>query len=251
MINVYLINMDKDVERLAHMRAQIACQNLDFIRVPAVNGYEIPDHEFLEYGSNARGRKWGTGALGCFLSHYQAWKNIVANDDEYGLVLEDDIYFSDDFGEFIRDLSWVPADADIVRLETSTNRLKLKRTSCVLGRVLYKVESTSWCAGAYIIRKRTAKKLLAAPQEQWDSTDYFLFSHETSDISKELIVYQISPAIAVQAKFNDNFLEDHFQSNIETHRNPYKKSANLYIGKRILRLLSKVFYSSKRVEFKK
>ena len=35
------------------------------------------------------------GALGCYLSHYIFWKNVVDNDLEYALVLEDDALVSD------------------------------------------------------------------------------------------------------------------------------------------------------------
>lgn len=213
-MNAYLINMDKDVERLEHMRAQAAQKGIDFVRLPAINGRDMPEDEFKAFCDKAPRRKWTRGAMGCFLSHRKAWQAVASHDDEFGLVLEDDMFLSGDFGAFVSDLSWIPADADIVRLETSTNRLKLGRPAPSHGRSVCRLDSTSWCAGAYIIRRRTAERLLATPEDQWDVADYFLFSREESETSRALVICQVSPAIAVQGKYSGAD-DDCFKSNIE------------------------------------
>ncbi|XP_065068694.1 glycosyltransferase 25 family member-like [Rhopilema esculentum] len=44
------------------------------------------------------------GEVGCFLSHWNIWKEIVANKLEYVLVLEDDVRFEPDFVRKMREV---------------------------------------------------------------------------------------------------------------------------------------------------
>lgn len=252
MIDLYLINMDKDVERLVHMNGQLHAHCLKAVRIPAVNGRDIPQDEFQSYGKNVRGNVWSTGALGCLLSHREAWKRLVLSGKKYALILEDDVYLSADISKIIQDLSWIPEDADIVRLETSTNRVKLKPIGETNGRQICMVHSTCWCCGAYILNKDTADRLLNMPREKWDSVDYFLLSRETSEVARILKVYQVTPALAVQAKFNSDNVEAYFLSNIEPHgiqkvqRSFLNRIKPSGFGER----LKKVFGNYKKIEFK-
>jgi GR25 family glycosyltransferase involved in LPS biosynthesis len=42
-------------------------------------------------------RKINVNEIGCFLSHYSIWKQIIDNNIDVALILEDDCYFSNDF----------------------------------------------------------------------------------------------------------------------------------------------------------
>jgi glycosyl transferase family 25 len=97
----------------------------------------------------------------------------------------------------------LPEDFDIIRLETSTNRMLLDKYPIRISsdRFLYRVRSTSWCAGAYILSRSCARKLISVPKSCHNKTDYFLFCHEHSSIAKELTVYQFFPAVATQDQF--------------------------------------------------
>jgi len=44
------------------------------------------------------------GAVGCALSHRKAWINILNGDDDYVLILEDDIVFNDNFNDKIKSI---------------------------------------------------------------------------------------------------------------------------------------------------
>jgi len=251
MVTTYVINMDKDVERLQHMKKILSKQNIQFQRIPAVNGKELPAQELEKYTQTARNKAWSSlGALGCFLSHRKAWENIAKADEPWGLVLEDDIYLSDSFKDYTSYESMktcIPEDADIIRLETSTNRLKLRNKSPFLDRNLYEVCSTSWCVGAVLIKKETAQFLLKVEKHLWDSADYFLFEKETSPTARKLKIYQLSPALAVQAKFAEENKANHFKSNIEPEHT-YKYTENSFLESLVLKV-KKALEQYKRVNF--
>ena len=53
------------------------------------------------------------GAMGCFASHYTIWNYVSKNDDEYALVVEDDVNFKGGIEGVLKEL---PEDFDIVFL---------------------------------------------------------------------------------------------------------------------------------------
>ncbi len=245
----YIINMKKDEGRLLHMQKAMTSYNMKYERVDAVNGRALPKNEVLSFGPHKRYKTWSLGALGCFISHRLAWQKIAQYDDEWGLVLEDDMRFASDFKKYISDIDILPKDADIIRLEASPNRLKLRKKRSFKDRNIYKVLSSSWCAGGYIINKRTAQALVKVPSEEWDCADYFLFDKNTSEISKKLNIYQVVSAICVQEKYLNNDVDDIFKSNIEPDGNHKTYSENKKLHKNIWVKLKKFIGRYKRVSF--
>lgn len=119
--NTYIINLDKDKERLSSVLKE--CKNVGInnpTRIQAVYGKELTKKELSENVSKVFSRIGLKSAIGCALSHLKAWKKMVKNGDEYALFLEDDIYFEKDFQRRIKDIK-VPEDFGIFYL------------GCVLG----------------------------------------------------------------------------------------------------------------------
>ena len=215
-MSIYLINLDRDEERLAHMRAQLA--GLAFERVTAVDARKLSEVE-LEALRTARPLgTWSPGQLGCLLSHYGTWQAIAAGKDAWGLVLEDDLHLSKDFADFAQlpDFAGFPGDADIVRLEAPNNAVRLGPPVLTHeGRTLRAVRSSTWCAGAYLISRTAAQRLIELDPKTHLPADYFLFSFEESPVPSMLKIYQLTPAVAIQDKFS-NPQQTAFASNIET-----------------------------------
>jgi glycosyl transferase family 25 len=259
MIQIYLINMEKDVERLAHITAQLNNIDLTAKRINAVNGKLLPDEEFDFYNQariNGSNKNWGRGNLGCFLSHRLTWETFNASQENYCLVIEDDVFLSPDLKLFLASDVWIPKDADIVRLETSTNRLRLGKCTSLHHREIAKVLSTSWCAGAYLIKKEYAKKLIALPPEKWSTVDALMFEFETSEIARNTSIYQINPALTEQAKFNieHSALSNFFFSNIEQPqqtKKPWQKLKEFLKRLKRSSFLLKTVMGYKRIYFKK
>mgnify|MGYP006270388861 CR=1 FL=1 len=103
----FVINMRKNMDRMAHFdwqynRSELAAR--PYTRVEAVNGYElgdqIKDHVSpkvwlgLEYLRKSRKRlgegQLTAGMIGCYMSHYSIYEQIVASGLPYAIIFEDD-----------------------------------------------------------------------------------------------------------------------------------------------------------------
>jgi GR25 family glycosyltransferase involved in LPS biosynthesis len=94
------------------------------------------------------------GGIGCALSHGYIYANILAGSDEYVLILEDDIWFDDNFDKILKDtLKNINYDYDVLWLgyHTKINKKLLNNVDVPLK---------LWGLFGYIINKKAAKKFL-------------------------------------------------------------------------------------------
>jgi glycosyl transferase family 25 len=205
-MKAHVINLDRNHERLQALKSQLDALGIPFERCPAVDGKNFSDDDFqrLKTTRPKFREDWPRTKMACFLSHRAVWQKIAVSGDRHAAVFEDDLHVADDLKGFIEKDSWIPDGIDIIRLEPSTNRVLLSVTPVVSwqGRQLHKVQSTSWCAGGYIIGREAAKRLIDLPEkDQVGSADYTLFSYEDSIIAPKLNTLQVSPALCIQDKF--------------------------------------------------
>jgi glycosyl transferase family 25 len=220
MISCYLINLDRSPDRLAFIANRLRTLGVDYTRIVAIDGSLLTDAEGAAFiAARPRdGRSWSAGQIGCFMSHTGAWRNIAEASASYGLVIEDDIHLSDATLAFLKNLDWVPADADIVRIEGTGQWLLLGAGAATPeGRSVHRVRSSAWGAGAYILSKAAAKKLLAVEPVLHTPVDHFLYNVADSVVARSLTTYQVTPALAEQDKFKaDQAGAKGFGSGIET-----------------------------------
>lgn len=217
MIKSYLINLDKDPDRLAFMRANFQRLGLVFERFVAIDEKTFSDAAYQQFMAERprKGKLWLRGQMGCFLSHYHIWQKIAQGSDRFCAVFEDDVHLANDLAQVLSVIDCIPDNVDLIRLDTSTNRIKLHRQPDVIlnQRKLYRVKSTSWCTGGYIIHRRAAQRLLELPVSYHQPVDILLFNHEESVIAPTFQVLQCYPALCVQDKHLDGVVQ--FYSNIE------------------------------------
>ncbi|RYF50286.1 MAG: glycosyltransferase family 25 protein [Cytophagaceae bacterium] len=204
MLPCYLINLDRAPDRLDFISRRLRDLAITYVRIAATDGNVLPETERKAFiAARPRdGRSWSNGQIGCFMSHTEAWRDIVESGLAHAVVIEDDVHVSDTARVFLQDASWIPADADIVRLESTGQWLKLaKGGTNFQGRSVRRVKSTAWATGAYIITKSAVSKLLATDEKLHSPVDDFLFNLEGSKVAQGLTVYQLVPALVEQDKF--------------------------------------------------
>merc|ERR1719245_1284328 len=117
------------------------------------------------------------GEIGCFMSHYNIWKQIVESDLETVLIFEDDIrfepYFQSKFDHLIRELDSIREQWDLVyigrKIQHNSHEDWLEGSD-----QLVHVDYTYWTL-AYIITKAGAQKLLdSEPLSKMLPVDEFL-----------------------------------------------------------------------------
>ncbi|KAK3768426.1 hypothetical protein RRG08_053418 [Elysia crispata] len=98
---VYMINLKRRPARRFRMMKAFEYLGIDAKIIDAVDGKQLND-TFLEakgikqlpgYSDPYHGRAMKMGEIGCFLSHYQIWQEVVEKNYEKVVVFEDDVRF--------------------------------------------------------------------------------------------------------------------------------------------------------------
>jgi GR25 family glycosyltransferase involved in LPS biosynthesis len=84
---VFVINLDRNAERLAAIKRACAGFPVPPLRLGAVEGHLLPRSAVLQLTGDRDALR---GTMGCFLSHAAAWERLLASDVDHALVLEDD-----------------------------------------------------------------------------------------------------------------------------------------------------------------
>lgn len=116
-----VINLDRDTARLARIAAQLEALGLPWTRVPAVHGARLsPEERARLVDVPGYGRRHGmtpnAGEIGCYLSHLEAARLLLASDATQALVLEDDVGLTPDLPAILDALAAVPTRWDMVKL---------------------------------------------------------------------------------------------------------------------------------------
>jgi len=202
-LKAYLINLDRAGDRLAHMAGEFARIGVRYNRVSAVDGALLGADVLDDFARNRIGvypRRWMPGEIGCFLSHFDVWRQVAADEDDFAAVLEDDVHLAADLKILLGSDRWIPADADLVRLEAN-QQMRLvgrRRIEAVPGRSVFRAASDTWGSAGYIVSKRAASRLIRTDPEFHCWLDVFLFHPAYSPIAAALRTYQIVPAVCVQ-----------------------------------------------------
>ena len=113
--------MDSAPDRMEHMKTQLDCLSIPFIRQAGVVGAELlqPHSEFSDWSYKyLHGRGWAPRELGCYLSHMDCLKKFIKSDADYALILEDDVTLNDGLESLITDALRFRADWNMLRLST-------------------------------------------------------------------------------------------------------------------------------------
>jgi hypothetical protein len=85
---VYLLNLERDVDKYEVVKKKLDSLNIEFEVFKAIDGHKL-NCSLLKHGNK--------GAVGCKMSYMQMFKNAKENNYSRILILEDDIFFLNDF----------------------------------------------------------------------------------------------------------------------------------------------------------
>lgn len=158
-MRTYLINLDKDKERLVKADLQLKKANIKYERFSAIYAKLLSKKE-LDVAVNyfrwwcCIGRKILPGEIGCALSHYKIYKKMISEGVLYTCILEDDVIVNDRFKMTIDKVeSWLdPTKPQVVLLSNHCNEPEN-------GNEIRAIK-TGLCTDAYILTLPAAKALL-------------------------------------------------------------------------------------------
>ncbi|AZO56729.1 MULTISPECIES: glycosyltransferase family 25 protein [unclassified Mesorhizobium] len=210
-----VINLDRSPDRLAHIAAEFARIGIAFERVAAVDARQHPDLVLRPQHARYAERRLFGSEIACLHSHRACWTIIAQDDAAYGAVFEDDIVFSAKAGALLADTGWVPADAEIVKLETFFHRTVVHRAGTPAGRgfSVSRLRKNHMGSGGYLLSRQAARDLLRASAKVNVAVDSLIFDPAFATAAGKTI-YQLVPALCAQ----DQFLRNRLPSLLDRER---------------------------------
>ncbi|RUS76958.1 hypothetical protein EGW08_015278 [Elysia chlorotica] len=168
---VYMINLKRRPARRFRMMKAFEYLGIDAKIIDAVDGKELND-TFLEekgikqlpgFADPYHGRAMKMGEIGCFLSHYQIWQEVVEKNYEKVVVFEDDVrfelFFRSKLASIMNEVEENIKDWDLIYL--GRKRLQKDKERMVEGSSRLAWPHYSYWTISYLLSNRGARKLLA------------------------------------------------------------------------------------------
>jgi glycosyl transferase family 25 len=165
---VYVINLDCAKDRMLSMDQQLSAIDVNYERIPAIKGNSLTETEInIEY-SAALNKKYfradlSLGEIGCYISHKNVWRKMVAENIEFAVILEDDMIIEKNFIKLFS-LTETLKKYDLIKLADNRNHQPKKITKLEQPFELINFTKIPNCATGYTINLAGAKKLLSREQ---------------------------------------------------------------------------------------
>lgn len=199
----YVINLDRSPDRLKFMQDQAEVVGLEFARISAIDGKQLPQ-DFVEniQSSSSEFQPVDRGNIGLFLSHKLAWQALIDSGNPQAAVFEDDAILSPTINQTLYAIDQRQPEFDIIKLETTLRKIVCSRQSIELGSGDSLRKLLSWHGGTagYVISQRGAKRMLSEEREVPGIIDQIMF-HPRSPITSKFNIQQLNPAACIQSQF--------------------------------------------------
>lgn len=159
---IYYINMDKDVDRRAHMEKQLSKISSPYVfRISGFNGYKIKNltHDVVDGIEFNNKYDMTKGEIGCTMSHLLAIKKAYDNKDEVAFIFEDDISF--DTCSIHPPVKTIienaPKDWELLQLFTFKKLSEFPKNETYIR---YKSKDLFYSTVSYVLRKTGIQKII-------------------------------------------------------------------------------------------
>ncbi|MEY3853210.1 MAG: hypothetical protein RI910_2190 [Verrucomicrobiota bacterium] len=174
---IYVINLDRDVERMASLAGSLNGLGLGYVRVPAVLGKDVPEWEKLvdprAYGARNRNPMPRAGEVGCYLSHLKAMEVFLATDASWCVILEDDVEVKPECVEVLAALGRRD-DWDLVKLFCFHSGMPVRKRALTQSHHLVVHLTRTTSSAAYALNRRAAETLLRSMRPISEQVDHAL-----------------------------------------------------------------------------
>ncbi|SDB80899.1 glycosyltransferase family 25 protein [Acinetobacter boissieri] len=194
----YVISLKAENSRRGHIENEFSKQNIPFEFFDAITPNEakvkaealklVVNQQFLTLGE-----------LACFMSHVSLWQKVVEENLPYIAVFEDDIFLGNNAQVYLTDLSWMPDDWFLLKMEAFCPRVMLgKSVSTLIGeRSFFELKGLNLGRAGYVVSYLGAKALLKFITE---ASHLIALDHMMFDcfLKQNGNVFQMVPALCIQ-----------------------------------------------------
>ncbi len=96
-MKIYYINLKKSKERKKKLLTQLNKTTIPHKRIDAIYGKDMSSDEIEKLCYKPSGMLCSRSMIGCYASHVKAWKEFKRDNEDYGIIMEDDCIISQDF----------------------------------------------------------------------------------------------------------------------------------------------------------
>jgi len=247
-IPIFVINLDRAAERVAHISKQFEALGLTFERVPAVDGSLLTAAEKRKFNPpRLIGGEMSDGEIGCFASHLRVFQIIVDRGLPRVCVMEDDINMNPRAPGWLASDAPLPAGCDILKIE---GIIRPKTTVLPIleyaGQKIVFSWQVSFGTAAYIITLDGARRALRRLTRMGSPIDHALFRYWENGLN----VYEVHPFPVWQDRRAINYIQENRSAVFKlraakTHvRRLHKRFTKTAAGMRI------TFYQLRRFGFR-
>lgn len=180
-MKTYIISLKNSIERREAISQQAAMAGLDFVLTDAVYGKELPK-ELLSILKAEHSYAITPGEIGCSLSHLNVYKELLHSEDDFALVLEDDVIVPANTTALLNALeSTLSKDKPCICLLSKVNHYNRKKQITLAdGQSVHEVFNAAF-SHAYVVNRKAAENLLKnllpiwCVADQWPTFQEFGF----------------------------------------------------------------------------
>jgi GR25 family glycosyltransferase involved in LPS biosynthesis len=215
-LKIYFINLKKNRDRWENNKSKLP----NFHLFDAIDGSKLSLDKLRKDGFLKEEKKWlgklGRGGIGCALSHISVINKIKMQNEQYGLILEDDVVIPDNFIEQIKKLEkYFPPTWDIIYLGGCNIRGRKYNNHFLIPEIK---SGHNYCCHAILFNKKTINNIINVLNPLQKPIDLQLRSN-----FNKLKAYFLNPSIFFQNKklfsnrrFFDNWNQKPNQKLLET-----------------------------------
>ncbi len=174
---IFVINLDRDVERMTSLAGSLQALGLPYQRIPAVLGKQVTDWEKLVdadlYGARNRLPMPRAGEVGCYISHLKAMEEFLRSDAPWCVILEDDVEVRPECVEVLAALGQQD-DWDLVKLFCFHSGMPVRKRALTASHHLVVHLTRTTSSAAYAINRKAAATLLRSMRPITEQVDHAL-----------------------------------------------------------------------------
>lgn len=257
-MKTFIISLERAKERRSYIIQHISQFNLDYQLIDAIDGDTLTQQD-IEINCDIQKvnqlRWWlSNSAIGCALSHYNAYKEYLKTGDKAGFIVEDDVMLPLGINKILDDVEAAINENEIILLHySSAQPIEISiqaRHELSSGTLMYPLNFFG-SAAAYVIGWKAAQSLIKDIRPISVTSDCWHHYYKMGSFQSFRVLYPpmvgITPFKSSINYFNNRFITNFISTVINKYKIPIIYQYLKYKRKRKSKFLSSNFSLTDKV----
>jgi glycosyl transferase family 25 len=162
---IWVVNLERSQDRRQFMQRQLETMGLDYRFIDAVDGKNLTEKDWQKYSKERalkeKRRELSVGEIGCALTHVSMYHQMIDKDIAEVLILEDDVFITEDLLYVLAQRRNFPQDWEVVNFANDSAKTIPLGEPIFAAYKICKFEGMANRTSTYLINLQGAKKLMA------------------------------------------------------------------------------------------